>query len=134
MYRMGKNAEQVSLPLVSPAAEILARYNTRRGTHERVFPLADGMPLTAPVERVETLDECNTMLNKSLDVLAKLARIEKKVRFHSARHSFADLARRKGWSVTDIQYALRHSNPAITARYLASLDEERLDERMRILF
>ncbi|MBK7638425.1 MAG: tyrosine-type recombinase/integrase [Saprospiraceae bacterium] len=47
----------------------------------------------------------------------------KKLTSHIARHSFADIARKKGISVYDISKALGHSSIAITEKYLASLDD-----------
>jgi integrase len=51
-----------------------------------------------------------------------------------ARHSFADRARRAGWSLHTIKDALGHATLAVTERYLAGFDAEVLDARMRELF
>lgn len=63
-----------------------------------------------------------------------LAGIQKHVTTHVARHTFADLARRKGWSVYDISKAMAHSKLRETEVYLANFDHDALDEKLAALF
>ena len=76
----------------------------------------------------------NTLLNRYLDKIAKLAGITKKVSMHIARHSFANIARQKNANVYDISKALGHSSLDITEAYLARFDTTSQDETMRHVF
>jgi site-specific recombinase XerD len=53
---------------------------------------------------------------------------------HIARHSFSDIARKKGISVYDISKMLGHGNISITQRYLDSLDYESQDRALQEIF
>ena len=53
---------------------------------------------------------------------------------HSARHSYAQRAKRKGKSIEWIKETLGHSNYDITATYLSDLDTEELNQNMRDVY
>ena len=66
--------------------------------------------------------------NKGLKEIAKELEINKRLTTHIARHSFADIARRKGISIYDISRLLGHSKTGITERYLSGFDIEAQDK------
>jgi len=66
--------------------------------------------------------------NKGLKAIAKELEINKRLTTHIARHSFADIARRKGISIYDISRLLGHSKTGITERYLSGFDIEAQDK------
>ena len=53
---------------------------------------------------------------------------------HTARHSFANIARQKNANVYDISKALGHSNLKITETYLAKFDTTSQDATMKKVF
>ena len=63
-----------------------------------------------------------------------MAKIEKKVSMHIARHSFANIARQKNANVFDISKALGHSNLKITETYLSKFDTTSQDATMKQVF
>ena len=73
------------------------------------------------------------LYNKSLKLIALKSKIKKKVSSHIARHSFADIARKKV-SVYDIQKMLGHTTLKVTESYLKSLDYDAMDKAMEEVF
>jgi integrase/recombinase XerD len=122
-YRMGKTKVYRSIPLHDKAINILELYKTDK-VHptQRIFPFLQD---TYENEKMymDDISAKTAFINKKLSVVAKRASIQKKLTSHIARHSFADIARKKGISVYDISKALGHSSIAITEKYLASLDD-----------
>lgn len=133
VYRMSKTGTLKSVPLVPPAQAILGLYERRKHS-PFVFPLLDGYDLSTEARRVSAIGNRNALVNKYLKEIAKRAGIQTKLSFHVSRHSFADIARRKGWGVYDISKALGHANLKVTETYLKGFDAEALDEKMDALF
>lgn len=75
-----------------------------------------------------------TKINYHLKQIAEKAGIDKRLTSHIARHSFADIARKKGVSVYDISKALDHTNISIMQAYLASFDDGSLETAMEKIF
>ncbi len=144
-YTAGKTGKRTSARLVEPAMLILAPYLVQADGSPKVpddylLPILDGVPsgtkydLSTPRGMDRAVASQNTIYNKTLKRIAKLAGLPAKLSTHVARHSFADLARRDGWSVYDVKQALRHSSVATTEQYLAGFDSEALDKRIGALF
>jgi integrase len=76
----------------------------------------------------------NALINKYLKKICSLAGINKEVSFHSARHTFADLGRRKTKDVYAISKLLRHSKINITEKYLSEFDTETTDKALESIF
>jgi len=92
-------------------------YNGRGSTP--LFCTLDGGPVNAVYVR------------QMLSRLAAKAGIEKAVRPHGLRHTFAAELCREGVALNVIQQALGHSNAATTSRYLAHVAPEQLLSTMR---
>ena len=139
-YRMSKSQKERDLAVVPAAEAVLVRYERRRDEDEEayVFPFLDAYDLDVGRPDPERLRRSTasqtTLANKTLKEVASLAGIQKHVTTHVARHTFADLARKKGWGVYDISKALAHSKLRETEVYLASFDHDALDEKMEALF
>ena len=144
-YTAGKSGKRTSAPLVGPAERIVAPYlarldGTPKDGADYLFPALvrpDGShayDLTTPRGMDRAVASQNALHNKTLKRLATLADVRATLSMHVARHSFADLARRGGWSVYDVKQALRHSSVAVTEGYLAGFDSEALDVQTRALF
>ena len=137
---MSKSGKERDLAVVPAAGAILARYENRKkeDADGYVFSFLDGYDLDRKAPDPEAFRRATasqtTAANGVLKEVAHAAGIDKHITTHVARHSFADLARKKGWGVYDISKALAHSKLRETEVYLASLDHDDLDEKMHALF
>lgn len=134
-YQMGKTGKTNDVLLVPQALTIIESYLLREGEPDGyIFDALDGYDTTTAKGLHKALSSRNAYANKELRKIAKKAGITVPVSMHVARHTFADLARRNGWSLYDVSRALKHSDLRRTDGYLSSFDTEALDARMRGLF
>ena len=129
-YTMGKTEKVLSIPCHPKSKDIVERYDA----DGFVFPAINAMPDDEEEVIERAIDSTNTQVNDALKTVAESAKVRKHVTFHLARHSFANHARENGWTVSEISHALGHSSIQQTERYLASLEDNALDEKMRGLF
>lgn len=71
--------------------------------------------------------------NRRLRTLAKLAGINKRVTTHTARHSFATIARDGGIPIGVISEMLGHSTEKMTHNYLASFDQSSFNKAYTVV-
>jgi integrase len=153
-YTMGKNGKDKDVLLLPQATDILEHYrSTLDGRYEGmgddlppetiatmkdnefIFHIVDSEYRDADLlEQKRKAATGNTRTNKALKQIAKQAGISTNVTFHISRHSFArwadnsDVMDRK-----DIQRMLAHSKMETTERYLSSISEYNVDEKMHQL-
>lgn len=135
-YEMGKTGKQRSIKLISKASDILKLYKSNGSQPEDfIFPF-----LRNDINRLnlayfkKQLEAKAALINKCLKQLAEKAEIKKNLSSHIARHSFADMARKRKTSLLDIQKLLGHSDSKTTQMYLDSFDIESQDEAHEALF
>ncbi len=124
-YRMMKTDNLVRIPLPDSAIEIAERWTEAHGG-SFLFPYLKEGDDKDPVHLRKRISVWNQMANRSLKDLAKRAEIEDPddVTMHVARHSFGDLARRRGDDLYAVSKALGHSDLKTTERYLAAFDDD----------
>ena len=153
-YTMGKNGKDKDVLLLPQAKQILTHYRStldakyegmeedlppqaiaKMKLREFIFPIVDSEYRDAKLlEQKRKAATGNTLTNRALKKIAKQAGISTNVTFHIARHSFArwadnsDVMDRK-----DIQRMLAHSKMETTERYLSSISEYNVDEKMQKL-
>ena len=148
-YYMGKTGKERSIKLLPQANKILNEYVTNKEKDsDFIFPFLDNdasySKLVTPEDFQKTspqniaslyhkIESQIVMYNALLKSIAFRAKIKKNLTSHIARHSFADIARKKV-SVYDIQKMLGHSSLKITESYLKSLDNEAMDKAMEKVF
>lgn len=148
-YQMGKNHKVRDNQLVVGAVAILDYYNVE-GVKESdfVFPFLDSQAewARASYKGVETLDDelkkalfnhvasRNVILNRNLKKIAKLAGIEKEISFHTARHTFANMAMKEGLSASKIQGLLAHSSVKTTENYMGNFSSKETDDALAQVF
>jgi site-specific recombinase XerD len=128
-YKMDKTGGYKSIALLPKAKKILECYKAAESFQDDfIFPLLN---TEANLENStilhSQLSAKTTIINKYLKKIAALAKIDKVLSSHIARHSFSDIARKRGASLYDISKLLSHSSIKITEAYLASLDIESQD-------
>lgn len=149
-YTMDKTGKEKNMLLIPEAIEILKKYiDLDNTTTDYVFPYlnnnADYAKAVTPEERdalspdetrhlKQDIGAKNALVNKYLKDLAEMAGIDKHLCTHSARHSFADLARRNTGDIFDIKTILGHSSINTTQNYLKKLDTETQDKALQNVF
>jgi integrase len=128
-YRMMKTDNLVRIQLPASALEIVDYWT---GAHDGpfLFPYLEEGDTDDPVHLRKRIGVWNQMANRSLEKLARRAEIEDpdEVTTHVARHSFGDLARRRGDDLYAVSKALGHSDLKTTERYLAAFDDDAVDQ------
>ena len=106
IYKSVKTGMEVRLPLYllfeGKGIQILQRYNDDLNSF---FKLKD-----------------NSNINKELNILAGLAKIDKRVSFHTARHTNATLLLYNGANITTVQKLLGHKSVRTTEIYSNIMD------------
>jgi integrase len=74
------------------------------------------------------------MFNRYLKDIASAAKIGKRITTHTARHTFADIARQKTDNIYNLSKTLGHSSIKVTEAYLASFDQQAVDDTMDSMF
>jgi len=148
-YYMGKTGKERSIKILPPALKILKLYeSSKEKESDYIFPFLDNnaiySKLTSPEDfqkaspqlveiLYKKLESIAVVFNRELKTIAEKAEIKKILSSHIARHSFADIARKKV-SVYDIKMMLGHSSVSITEAYLKSLDNDSMDKAMEEVF
>jgi len=135
-YEMSKTGATKTIKLLDQATAILAEYVIEEaGSNDSyLFPILQRYDTSTPKKLLNAISAQNTLVNKYLKKIAQQAGIPCKLSFHVSRHSFADIARQKGWGVYLISKALGHSSIKVTESYLKGFDTGALDEQMDQLF
>lgn len=148
-YSMGKTSSDRSIKLLPQALAILKLYEpTKVKNTDFIFPFLDNNGEYSKLVTPEDFQKASSDLlaflynkiesqialyNKTLKLVALKSKIKKNLSSHIARHSFAELARKKV-SVYDIQKMLGHSTIKVTEVYLRSLDNDAMDNAMSEVF
>jgi len=134
-YEMGKTGHFKSIKLNADSKAIIKEYKKRGAKPgDFLFPILDST-LNYPNALFlrKQLDTKASGINGELKELASLAKLNKRLHFHSSRHSFANIARKKKADLYSISKALGHKSLKVTEVYLASFDEQSLDETMEMV-
>ena len=135
-YQMGKTQQYRRLKMVRQAQAILDLYRSENNlVNDFIFPfLKNEVDYTDNKFLMKQLSAKTTIVNINLKKLAERTNLNKKLSSHIARHSFADIARKKGMNLYDISKALGHSSLSITEQYLSNFDDNSVDDAMENLF
>jgi integrase/recombinase XerD len=133
VYTMYKTNKVHSLKLKEKPLLILEKY---KGNGESfIFPFfSDRYDYSDPMYLSNQIGAKTALINKYLKEIAKKTKITKKVTTHTARHSFADIARQKTDNLYNLSKTLGHSSLKVTEAYLASFDEKAVDDTLDSMF
>lgn len=120
-YTMGKSSKDKSLMLQPQALGILSFYRKKQNPEAYIFPFLKA-ELKDKKAQYSQASSKTAIINSDLKELAIMAKIDKKLSFHIARHSFANIARKKNVPIQSVQKLLGHSSLKMTEIYLDSLD------------
>lgn len=109
--------------LSKQSVSILNKYNAfNREPGQYLFPFlqkGDELNHRYFLNRIATV---TTILNRNLKVLAKIAKIKKKLSTHTARHTFANMAKSRFNNLYAISKALGHTKLSTTQEYIDDFD------------
>lgn len=126
-----KTGAQINLALPKRAKQILELYRPlANGETDYVFPF---MKRNRTNNIIQSVESKNSIINAELKTIAKLAGINKRLHFHTSRHTFAVRALRRGMSIYELSRIMTHSSVKITEIY-ANIASEDLDNAMLNLF
>lgn len=133
VYKMYKTGKPHSLLLKEKPLAILELY--KENGQSFIFPfLEDRYDYSDAMFMHNQIGSKTAMINSYLKDIAKQAGIKKNVTTHTARHSFADIARKKTDNLYNLSKALGHSSVKVTEAYLASFDDEAVDDTLDKVF
>ncbi len=133
-YQMHKTGKLHSLKLIDKAKQLLSYYGPKN-TDEYVFPFfSSSIDYSNATFLHNQISSKTALINKYLKDIARKAGINKKISTHTARHSFADIARKKTDNIYNLSKTLGHSDLKTTEAYLASFDEDAVDSTLDDVF
>lgn len=149
-YEMGKNHKYRDVYLIDKAKDILKYYYKEESKpSDYIFPLLDNkasyskaitqedkdtLPPDLKVKLFNQIGAKNALINKSLKKLGEMAKIEKHISFHIARHSFAKVAKDKHIDNLNLKSLFAHSSVKITEGYMGDFDTSNNDKAMVTIF
>ena len=133
VYTMYKTNKVHSLKLKEKPIAILEKYKGRDESF--IFPFfSDRYDYSDPMFLHSQISAKTALINKYLKQIATKAEITKNITTHTARHSFADIARKKTDNIYNLSKTLGHSSLKVTEAYLASFDDQAVDDTLDKMF
>ena len=129
-----KTKETVHIKLPHRALEIIKAYevlNPNASKSDYIFPFLDNAIKYTPEQLFNAISSNTAYVNKNLKEIAKAAKIEKHLSFHTSRHTFATRALRKGMRIEYVSKLMGHGTIKTTQVYTKIVNEE-LDNAMDI--
>ena len=129
-----KTGSTVSIKLPSKAQEILAIYQQPNSNpDEFVFPALefDADYFTDIKKQFHAIANADYEANQDLKSIAKIVGLEKKVTFHTSRHSWAVRALKKGVRIEYVSKLMGHASISTTQIYAQVVNDE-LDKAMAV--
>ncbi len=129
-YKMGKNNKTVSLKIPPQVIAILSSYKQEKNTNlDYIFPELKKISSNDAKEIYTKTKTAIKKLNKNLKSLAELAKIDKKITNHIARHSFGNIAGDK-ISPQMLQKLYRHTHLSTTMGYQGNFIHKSADDAL----
>ena len=133
-FKVTKTSDTINIKLLEKAIEILEQYkNNDCKADDFIFPLLrNDIDYSDPLRLYKAISSNTAYANKNLSTIAEKAEITKHISFHTARHTFATYALRKGMRIEYVSAILGHSSIKMTQVYAKIVNEE-LDKAMDLL-
>ncbi|MDR3695590.1 site-specific integrase [Mucilaginibacter sp.] len=125
IYKRRKTGKWYDIKLQPAAIEILNYYS---GNIEYLLPITNRQALNDE-HLIRGIKSKTKLINKFLSQIMKLLNIDAKVTTYTARHSWATIAKKAGFSIELIAEALGHEyGNRTTAVYLDNFDQDVIDD------
>jgi integrase len=130
--RIQKTAQPLSIKIPNKAIQIIRLYHNNDSKPEDfIFPLLRCVDVNNELELFRAISSATAYTNSDLKDIAKLAGINKKISFHTARHTFATRALQKGMRIEYVSKFLGHKDIRETQVYAKIINKE-LDDAIEI--
>ncbi len=123
IYKRRKTGFFMEVKVTRPMKKIINYFKRQTAATPYIFPIIDSQ--TCHRRQYET---ALSRQNRLLKVLAGMACICKNLSTHVARHTWATMAKRMGYSIPVISEGLGHRDTKVTSIYLDSFGRSTLDE------
>ena len=130
-YVRQKTGKQINLCLTKNASAIIDKYY--KGGKGFLFPILDVTRHITATQRENRLHKVLGQVDKSLKIVAQIAKVDVNLTTYVARHSYATVLKRSGVPTSIICESLGHSSERVTQIYLDSFENKQLDEAMKNL-
>lgn len=136
----GKKLLQVDIP--PPIRPVVEKYYRPDKPEAFLLPWVKPFLYEEGLSEPEKLDVLKTKIKSQVsymdealkDAIRQIGGFSESFSSHSARHSFAQRAKKKNKSIEFIKEALYHSNYDTTKEYLEDLDADELNEKMQDIY
>lgn len=131
--KVQKTNEVLSIKIPKKGIQILNHYSQEDNESRAfIFPLLKIDPEESDPKRIyNAISSANAFTNKNLKTIASLAEIPIHLSFHSARHTWATRALRKGMRIEYVSKLMGHADIKTTQVYAKIVNSE-LDKAMEI--
>ena len=127
-YRRHKTGQAIELRVLPAMRRIIDWFAPLTAASRYLFPV-----ITDPGKELLQYESGLRLQNQRLKKIAALCGIKKRFSTHTARHSWATVAKNAGLPLAVISEGLGHTNQRTTEIYLASLERSILDHASRIV-
>ncbi|KJJ39888.1 site-specific integrase [Aequorivita vladivostokensis] len=132
-YRMSKNKKLVSLKMPEKALQILDGYKTSDiKKNDFIFPELKKAKLNDSKDVTRKIQTATRKFNRHLSKVATLAKIDKSISMHIARHSFGYISGAK-IPIQMLQKLYRHSSITTTVNYQSNFIHNEEDEALDVV-
>ncbi len=130
--RIQKTRQALSIKIPDKAVGIIKLYKNKDSEpKDFIFPLLRCADLNNELELFRAISSATAYTNGDLKDIAKLAKINKNISFHTARHTFATRALQKGMRIEYVSKFLGHKDIRETQIYAKIINKE-LDKAIEI--
>ena len=127
-----KTKSQVTIKLPKRALEIVLKYKREnQKLSDYIFPILDNKDYKTLNEQSNAINSKNVAANNSLLKIAEAVGIEKRISFHTSRHTWATRALSKGMKIHHVSKLLGHASVRTTEVYAKIINKD-LDDAMDV--
>lgn len=125
-YQRAKTGKRYVIRLLEPAQKIIKHYRKLKSKSDYVFPILNKTHDT-PTSQKYRIQKMLKMLNADLKKIGKEAKISIPLTSYVARHTWANVLKRKDIPISKISEGLGHRTEKTTRIYLESFENDEID-------
>lgn len=126
IYTRRKTKQKFSIKVTDKSREIIQKYFDPK--RDYIFPI-----IKNPKEEFKEYKNAVRLMNKKLEKLGEIAKIDAKLTTYVSRHSWATIAKRSGIPTAVISEGLGHETEETTQIYLDSFENKVLDDANELI-